>query len=98
MNADVHFDLSTVELLPSPRNGIGVFAKRPFSPGEPILVIDDSRVVDDLHPLRPGEEERHCDYLEAGKVVLMQPPERYINHSCRPNTWVKTVKGRRRVI
>jgi hypothetical protein len=28
----------------------------------------------------------------------MQPPERYINHSCDPNTYVKTVKGKRLVI
>jgi len=78
--------------------GCGVFAICPFRKGEPILAIDDSRVVNDHAPLQANEEERHCDYLERGRVVLMQPPERYINHSCNPNTYVKTVKGKRLVI
>ena len=78
--------------------GFGVFAARPFPRGTVVQVIDDSRIVDDLHPLGPGDDSRHCDYLEAGKVVLMQPPERHINHSCDPNTYVKTVDGRRLVI
>jgi hypothetical protein len=64
------------------------------------LRIDDSRVVTDEHPLdeRRGEYARHCDYLAGGKVVLMQPPERYINHSCDPNTFVRTVDGGRYVL
>ena len=78
--------------------GFGVFAARPFSKGAVVLVIDDSRVVDDLHPLSSADDARHCDYLEAGKIVLMQPPERHINHSCAPNTYVKTVDGRRLVM
>jgi hypothetical protein len=71
---------------------------RSFRQGETILVIDDSRVVDDLHPLASNEEKRHCDYLEGGKVILMQPPERHINHSCDPNTYVKTINGERMVL
>ena len=78
--------------------GLGVFAARPFRKGAVVQVIDDSRIVDDLHPLGSGDDARHCDYLEAGKVVLMRPPERHINHSCDPNTYVKTVDGRRLVI
>jgi len=31
-------------------------------------------------------------------VTLMQPPERYINHSCDPNTYVKTISGKRVVM
>ena len=78
--------------------GLGVFAARPFRKGAVVQVIDDSRIVDDLHPLGSGDDARHCDYLEAGKVVLMRPPERHINHSCDPNTYVKTLDGRRLVI
>lgn len=78
--------------------GCGVFAIRPFRISDPVLVIDDSRLVNDDAPLLSGEEQRHCDYLEGGRVVLMQPPERYINHSCDPNTYVKTVDGKRLVI
>src|SRR5262249_32716345 len=54
--------------------------------------------VDEQHPLAPGEEAKHCDYLAGGRVVLMQSPERHINHSCDPNTNVQTIDGKRVVI
>ncbi len=81
-------------------HGRGVFASRAFGQGERILTIDDSRIVDSRHPLRPeaGEAEHHCDYLAGGRVVLMQPPERHINSSCDPNTYVRTIAGVRHVI
>ncbi len=81
-------------------HGIGAFASRPFRAGETVLIIDDSRIVDEAHPLRPefGENSWHCDYLAGGVVVLMQQPERHINSSCNPNTFVKTIDGRRHVI
>ena len=78
--------------------GQGVFAEKPFLEGQTVLAIDDSRIVDELNPLGPGEDARHCDYLARGTVVLMQPPECFINHCCQPNTYVKTVDGRRLVI
>lgn len=78
--------------------GLGVFAGRHFRRGELVLEIDDSRVVDDVHPLGPSESPHHCDYLAHGKVVLMQFPERYINHSCDPNVYVASDEGRRLVI
>ncbi len=89
-----------VTLAHSSIHGTGVFATRDFSPGETILVIDDSRIVDNNHPLQPesGEFEHHCDYLEDGLVILMKSPERHINHSCDPNTYVKTIDGIRHVI
>ena len=36
-----------------------------FQPGETVLLLDDSRVVDDKHPLDAvaGELAHHCDYL-----------------------------------
>ena len=80
-------------------NGIGVVARVDFKKGHPILKIDDSRVVTGDNPLREteGEQEVHCDYLAGGKVVLMQSPERHINHSCNPNSFVKTISGVRYV-
>jgi hypothetical protein len=89
---------SNVWICPSPIDGLGVFARRWFNQGEILLPIDDSCVVDEAHPLRPGEEERHCDYLDAARVVLMRPPERHINHSCDPNTYVKSFNGKRLVL
>jgi hypothetical protein len=92
--------MDDVMVAPSIIHGSGVFATRDFSPGETILLLDDSRVVDDEHPLRPecGEYEYHCDYLAGGKVVLMPPPERHINSSCDPNSYVRWENGKRKVI
>jgi len=81
-------------------HGVGVFATRDFAEGEIILPIDDSRIVDEEHPLRSelGEHGYHCDYLAGGKTVLMRSPERHINSCCDPNTYVKTDDGVRYVI
>jgi uncharacterized protein len=88
-----------VEVRPSRIEGSGVFALRAFRAGERVLPIDDSRIVTDEAPLEPHKEEfeRHQDYLGT-HVVLMQPPERYINHCCEPNTYVKTFNGVRWVV
>ncbi len=81
-------------------HGLGVYAARDFEEGETILVRDESRVVDDEHPLRPelGEYERHCDYLAGGKVVLLKTPECNINSSCDPNVYHKYMEGMRHVV
>jgi SET domain-containing protein len=88
-----------VVLQESPIDGVGVFAAVDIPKGHPVLKIDDSRQVSADHPLNEseGEYERHCDYLAGGKVVLMQSPERHINHTCNPNTYVKTIAGIRYV-
>jgi hypothetical protein len=85
--------MSRVYIAQSTIHGTGVFAAVPLRPGEIVLKIDDSRVVTDAQPLDPdrGEEERHCDYLAGGKVVLMRIPERFINHCCALGVGVEPV-------
>jgi len=92
--------MSRVYTTHSPIHGTGVFSVVPISHGEVILRIDDSRVVTDADPLDPAksEFEHHCDYLAGGQVVLMQTPERFINHRCEPNTYIKTIAGDRYVV
>ncbi len=92
--------MSRVHTAQSPIHGMGVFSSSQFSAGEIVLKIDDSRVVIDTDPLDParGEFEHHCDYLAGGRVVLMQPPERFINHRCDPNTFTRTIAGDRHVV
>jgi hypothetical protein len=91
--------MANVVVKESPINGLGVFVLQSLAKGELVLAIDDSRVVTDESPLdaSKGEFEYHCDYLADGKVVLMLFPERHINHSCDPNTFVKTLFGVRYV-
>lgn len=81
-------------------HGVGVFAARDFAEGETVLVMDDSRVVDAEHPLRPelGEFDYHCDYLEGGKVIYQGWPERHINSSCDPNVYARRSAGVGRVM
>ncbi len=92
--------MSDVCVAQSKIHGLGVFAARDFAAGETVLVMDDSRIVDDEHPLQPelGEYSYHCDYLAGGKVILQQTPERHINSSCDPNVYARRGEGVSRVI
>jgi uncharacterized protein len=78
--------------------GKGVYANKNFKESEIILKIDDSHVVKDVLKLTKKQNEYDCDYLSNGKVILMQSPEKYINHSCNPNSYVKTIKDIRKVL
>jgi SET domain-containing protein len=81
---------SAVELRPSLIEGLGVFALRPFRSGQLIHTVNVVRQVTAEAPLRPelGERKDHCDYRD-GKVLLIGPPDRHVNHSCDPNAWVR---------
>ena len=78
-----------VDVKASPIEGLGVFAKRQFRPGERIRELNVVREITREHPLREdlGERADHCDYPD-GKVVLLGYPDRHINHSCDPNAYV----------
>lgn len=78
-------------------SGKGVFSSRSFRKGQVILEMDDSHVVTDPSKVTKEQHEFELDYLSDGKIVVMQVPERYINHSCDPNSYVKTVNGIRKV-
>jgi SET domain-containing protein len=86
-------------VAPSPIQGQGVFATEAIDRGAVILGVDDSRVLDQAHPLRPrdGESSIHCDYLPDGTVTLMRSPECYINHCCEPNSYIYSA-GRERFL
>ena len=92
--------MTEVIVAESEIHGLGVFAVRDFAEGETVLLMDDSRVVNDDHPLRPelGEFDYHCDYLEGGKVIFQQYPERHINSSCDPNAFAKRSGGTSRLV
>lgn len=89
--------MSNVILKKSKIHGKGVFANKNFKKGEKILQIDDTHIVNDESKLTEYQKEYQCDWLKD-KIVLMQTPERYTNHSCNPNSYVKTVRGIRTVL
>ena len=91
------FEPENVEARESKTQGRGVFANKDFQKGDVVLQIDDTHVVKDKSKLTAGQHELELDYL-ADKTVIMQEPEKYINHSCEPNTYVKTNNGVREVL
>ncbi|MCX6777309.1 MAG: SET domain-containing protein [Candidatus Micrarchaeota archaeon] len=71
-------------------HGNGVFANRDFAKGEVVLRWDVSHVltpkqVEEL----PEDEKKYASVIE-GRYILLQPPERRVNHSCEANTFVKS--------
>ena len=66
-----------------------------FRRGERIRQINVVREITPNAPLREdlGERADHCDYPN-GKIVLLGPPDRHINHSCDPNSYVLYDGGR----
>jgi len=90
--------VNKVEVKDSNIEGKGVFALIDISKGEVILEMDDSHVVKDKKDLTEYQKNYECDWLEDGKIILMQSPEKHINHSCEPNTYVKTIDGIRKVV
>lgn len=89
--------MTDVSVKESAVEGFGAFAERHFNESETVLTIDDTHVVEDVSKVEPKDKD-HLDYLDQSKIVLMQSPEVYINHSCDPNTYVKTIEGKRRVL
>lgn len=70
-------------------HGTGVFAKRDFSSGEVVLQWDISTVLSEAQFNKMTEtEKRYVSFLN-NTYVLMQEPERFVNHSCKPNTIAK---------
>ena len=65
----------------------GVFASRNFKKGEVVLKWDISHELtkEEVNSI-PEEEKRYVTFFD-GKYVLMQPTERYVNHSCEADTY-----------
>jgi uncharacterized protein len=74
-------------------HGRGVFAEKAFPKGAMVLEIDDSDPVLDRGKLT-SEQEIFIDVFVTvdgrEKTTWMKSPEKFINHSCEPNTHVRT--------
>jgi len=94
----IKLTMKNVEVRKSQIQGTGVYSLKNYKVGEVILDIDDSQVIADPSTLSQEDNEYNCDYLDNGRIILMKEPERCINHSCDPSTYVKTIDGVRKVI
>jgi hypothetical protein len=70
-------------------HGKGVFTNRDFARGEVVLQWKP-RILrkSDIKKLSPKQKHYIYQVLE-NEYFLMQPPEKYVNHSCDANTKVK---------
>ena len=69
-------------------SGKGVFAKRDFKKGELVLKWN-RKILTKLEAGKLNTKQKHYLYQEGNKYFLMQPPEKYVNHSCEANTVAK---------
>ncbi len=66
-----------------------VFALRDFKKGEIVLYWDISHILPkEIFDKMPDNDKKYISYLD-GKYIIMQEPEKYVNHSCEPNTTAK---------
>jgi hypothetical protein len=68
----------------------GLFALKTFEVGEVVLRWDLTHSIpnEEVSQL-PVAERRYTHPLGNGKTLLVQAPERYVNHSCDNNTEVR---------
>lgn len=77
-----------IEIKPSPIHGLGVFAKEEIKKDEVILTWHPKLLTSkEVSELTEHEKQSYL-YIENGNTYLQQEPERYVNHSCSPNSYV----------
>lgn len=79
MRADIIVKKSNIE-------GNGVFAARNFKKGEVVLRWDISHALTPKELEQLTEEEKKYVSYTDGRYVVMQAPEKFVNHSCNENT------------
>jgi uncharacterized protein len=79
-----------VEVKASRIHGRGVFARRAFRAGDVVLRWDVSYTLsrEDV-ALLSDQERKYTHPFDAEQSILVQAPERYVNHSCDNNTVVR---------
>ena len=80
---------SKVVIKESRISGLGVFAVRDFKKGEIVLRWDVSQQLSKEEASQASESEKNYIAFFDGKYILQKAPERHVNHSCEPNTFVK---------
>ena len=76
---------------------LGVFAVEALRAAQPVRDFELEREVTPESPLRPGERAEHCTLID-GRFYLVGIPDRYYNHSCDPNVYLRFEEGRIRVV
>lgn len=75
------------EVRGSTISGKGLFARSTIKTGD-VVVVWHPRVISRKQADALPASEQHFLYPDGDRVLYMQEPERYMNHSCEPNTKV----------
>lgn len=76
-----------IEVRKSSISGQGLFATSLIKANEVVVSWRPKVLTREQADALPMSE-KHFLYPDGGKVLYMQAPERYMNHSCEPNTHV----------
>ena len=76
------------EVRESPISGKGLFATELIKNGKTVVAWKPKVLTKEQVEALPEDEQKHYLYPEGDKFLWMQPPERFMNHSCEPNTHV----------
>jgi hypothetical protein len=79
-----------VEVRGSAIQGRGLYALRDFKVGDVVLRWDLTHTIStrDLSNMSV-EDRRYTHPLDEDRAIIVQPPERFVNHSCDNNTEVR---------
>lgn len=81
--------IKDISVRKSEIHGKGVFANRDFKKGELILKWKPKVLKkEDLKKISK-KEEQYIFHAGGDVYFLKQTPERFVNHSCKPNMYVK---------
>ena len=82
--------MPNVAVRESSIGGLGVFALEPLRAGQVVRQLILEREITPESPLRPerGERPEHC-HLGDGCFHLVAEPDRFFNHSCDPNVYLR---------
>ena len=87
MTASLEAFSDSVAVKPSRIHGQGLYASRRFTKGEIVLTWNSSREISQKEfEALPEEDRRYVVDRGALPLLLIGKPERYVNHSCAPNT------------
>lgn len=75
-----------IDIRRSKIHGCGVFAARNFEKGQKIYSFQRGRILRAVEIKNLAKKERrYLDYVGADKFEIIEPPGRFVNHSCVPN-------------
>jgi uncharacterized protein len=81
-------DVKKFEVRDSKIQGKGLFATQKIYKDEIVVSWHPKVLSKEEASKLPPDEQKHYLYPDGHNMLWMQPPERYMNHSCEANTKV----------